>query len=232
MFLQVFRHSSLKSRSKMYSTSLLIKDKSNYDPSKVPNAELVHDHSLMHSYWNQEQSGTDIKGWSKEDIYNFHKLIVSQMEKRGMKHDSPLKTESHNAYEEGTSCSDTPCVTNSEGDDSQYTPPIAAKKNAQKVLDWRNKYGDEVNGMTAVGWGRARQLASGEKVSLDIVKRMAQFNRHRSNSKIDSKFKDSPWKDAGYVAWLGWGGTEGIEWAIKIARDSRQNDYSQPIRSS
>lgn len=28
--------------------------------------------------------------------------------------------------------------------------------------------------------------------------------------------KDEPWRDAGYVAWLGWGGTTGIEWAREI----------------
>jgi len=32
----------------------------------------------------------------------------------------------------------------------------------------------------------------------------------RANS---PEFKDTPWKDRGYVAWLGWGGTTGIEWA-------------------
>ena len=44
---------------------------------------------------------------------------------------------------------------------------------------------------------------------------MASFKRHQKNADIDPKFKGTPWKDAGYVAWLGWGGTSGIEWAIR-----------------
>lgn len=100
-----------------------------------------------------------------------------------------------------------------------YKPPQSAKNNAQKVLDWKEKYGDEVKGMTQVGWTRARQLASGQSVSAGIVKRMAQFNRHRKNASINPKYKDKPWKDAGYVAWLGWGGTSGIDWAMKISND-------------
>lgn len=97
-----------------------------------------------------------------------------------------------------------------------YQPPAGAKGNAQRVLRWREEHGDEVKGMTSVGWARARQLASGDPVSRETVARMSAFNRHRSNAKIDPKFKDEPWKDAGYVAWLGWGGTTGIDWARRI----------------
>lgn len=94
--------------------------------------------------------------------------------------------------------------------------PAAAKANAKKALDWRDEYGrDEVTAGTPVGWQRANQLAKGEKLSRDVISRMAQFNRHRKNSKIDPELKSTPWKDNGYVAWLIWGGDEGVDWAIK-----------------
>jgi len=94
--------------------------------------------------------------------------------------------------------------------------PQSAINNAKKVLAWRDKYGrNEVKGGTAVGWQRANQLANKENLSLSTVKRMAQFNRHRKNSEIDTKFKATPWKDRGYVAWLLWGGTSGVDWAIR-----------------
>jgi len=99
-----------------------------------------------------------------------------------------------------------------------YKPPKAAQRNAQKVINWKDEHGDEVKGMTSVGWRRARQLASGKTISIETVRRMAQFNRHRENAKIDPKFKGTPWKDRGYVAWLGWGGTEGIDWAIRTSK--------------
>lgn len=103
-----------------------------------------------------------------------------------------------------------------EAEETYNDYPAAAKSNAKKALDWRDEYGrDEVDAGTPVGWQRANQLAKGEKLSRDVVSRMAQFNRHRKNSKIADEFKATPWRDRGYVAWLIWGGDEGVDWAMK-----------------
>jgi len=91
--------------------------------------------------------------------------------------------------------------------------PQAASDNAQKVLNWRKRYGDEVNGMTAIGWRRANQLAKRQMISRQTIARMASFARHRKNAAVAPEYRGKAWKDAGHVAWLGWGGTEGIEWA-------------------
>ena len=99
--------------------------------------------------------------------------------------------------------------------DSYNDYPESASNNAKKVLRWRDEHGDEVKGMTAVGWTRANQLAKRENISRDTIARMASFKRHQKNAEIDPKFEGTPWKDAGYVAWLGWGGTSGVEWAIR-----------------
>lgn len=92
--------------------------------------------------------------------------------------------------------------------------PASASNNAKKVLRWKEEHGDEVKAMTQVGWARAHQLANKEPISYQIVKKMASFNRHRKNAEIDPKYKSEPWKDNGYVAWLGWGGTSGVNWAL------------------
>lgn len=98
--------------------------------------------------------------------------------------------------------------------------PSLAKSNAKKAIDWKEKYGrDVVTGGTEVGWARAHQLAKGESLSRDVVSRMAQFNRHRKNSKIDPKFKDEPWRDRGYIAWLIWGGDAGVDWAMNKMKE-------------
>jgi hypothetical protein len=114
--------------------------------------------------------------------------------------------------------------------------PAAAKKNAQKAIDWKEKYGrDEVDAGTPVGWARAHQLAKGENLSTDTVKRMSAFNRHRKNSSIKPELKETPWKDRGYVAWLIWGGDEGVDWAIEKSKEidamkeSKQMKYIKPI---
>ena len=102
--------------------------------------------------------------------------------------------------------------------------PAAAKANAKKALEWRDKYGrDEVDAGTPVGWARANQLAGGENISAETVKRMAAFNRHRKNSKISAEHKDTPWKDRGHVAWLIWGGDEGVDWAIEKSKELDEN---------
>ena len=94
--------------------------------------------------------------------------------------------------------------------------PQSASNNAKKALKWREEHGrDEVKGGTAVGWQRANQLAKREKISRETIGRMAAFKRHEKNSKVDPKFKSTPWKDKGYVAWLLWGGTSGVNWAIR-----------------
>lgn len=91
--------------------------------------------------------------------------------------------------------------------------PKSASENACKVIRWREEHGDEVEGMTRVGWTRANQLCKRENISRDTIARMASFKRHQKNAEISEEYKGTPWKDKGYVAWLGWGGTEGIEWA-------------------
>ena len=93
--------------------------------------------------------------------------------------------------------------------------PESASNNAKKVLRWKEEHGDEVKGMTPVGWRRANQLAKKERISRETIARMASFKRHQKNAEIDPKYKATPWKDNGYVAWLGWGGTSGVEWAIR-----------------
>lgn len=113
-------------------------------------------------------------------------------------------------------------------DAETFTVPEAARNNARKVLRWREEHGEDVKGMTAVGWRRARQLAEQGKVSRDVVAKMAQFARHRKNAAVAPEHKGEPWKDAGHVAWLGWGGTTGIEWAKGIM-ESERNDADDGV---
>jgi len=106
-----------------------------------------------------------------------------------------------------------------------YKPPSGAAKSAQKALDWKAKYGDEVKAMTKTGWHRANQLAKREELSYDTVKRMHSFfSRHKGNEEIADEKKDTPWKDNGYVSYLGWGGAAGRDWAKSIVNSQNQED--------
>jgi len=107
--------------------------------------------------------------------------------------------------------------------------PESAKNNACKAIRWKEEHGKEVKGMTQVGWIRANQLCSGEKISEETIARMSGFQRHKTNSEVGAENKSTPWKDSGYVAWLGWGGTSGIEWAERKLRSIRKDKMSKMV---
>ena len=102
--------------------------------------------------------------------------------------------------------------------------PVSASNNAKKALEWRDKYPSEIQGGTQIGWTRANQLADRRPISEETIARMASFARHRQNAEVSPDKKDKPWTDAGYVAWLIWGGTTGVNWATdKLERIRRQD---------
>lgn len=85
--------------------------------------------------------------------------------------------------------------------------PEAATNNAKRALKYKEENGSSCG--TEVGWTRARQLASREKISRDTIARMASFKRHQQN-------KDVPYDEGcGGIMWDAWGGDAGIEWAIR-----------------
>ena len=60
---------------------------------------------------------------------------------------------------------------------------------------------------------RATSLANGEAVSYETIKGMAAFfSRHEKN-------KSGGENDAGYIAWLLWGGDSGRAWASRVIRE-------------
>lgn len=93
--------------------------------------------------------------------------------------------------------------------------PESASNNAAKALRWIDEHKSEIRcNFTRVGLSRANQLKNKENLSWDTIGRMASFNRHKKNSVVSDNLKDTPWKDCGYLAWLLWGGTSGVNWAI------------------
>ena len=90
--------------------------------------------------------------------------------------------------------------------------PQSASNNAKRALKYRKESGNPRGCGTPVGWTRASQLANREALSERTVKRMASFNRHR-------QYKDVPYdKGCGGVMWDAWGGTSGIDWALKKSK--------------
>ncbi len=71
----------------------LLKDKENYDPSKVGTKVLLDDHRVTHTWWSAILKGDQIKGFSKEDVYNTHKLIAKEIVERGFEHNTLLPSQ-------------------------------------------------------------------------------------------------------------------------------------------
>tara|TARA_R110002033_G_scaffold44567_2_gene87407 strand:+ start:2793 stop:3461 length:669 start_codon:yes stop_codon:yes gene_type:complete len=85
--------------------------------------------------------------------------------------------------------------------------PEAATNNAKRAIKYKKENGSDCG--TIVGWTRAGQLARREKLSRDTIARMASFKRHQQH-------KDVPYDEGcGGIMWDAWGGTSGVEWAIR-----------------
>ena len=85
--------------------------------------------------------------------------------------------------------------------------PQSATNNAKRALKYKKENGSSCG--TSVGWARANQLANREALSRSTIARMASFKRHQQH-------KDVPYSEGcGGLMWDCWGGTSGIEWAIR-----------------
>ena len=92
---------------------------------------------------------------------------------------------------------------------ASYTDyPQGASNNAKRALAWVEKNGWGSCG-EATGKNRANQLAKREPISRDTIARMASFKRHQQH-------KDVPYSEGcGGLMWDAWGGTAGVNWAIR-----------------
>jgi hypothetical protein len=95
-----------------------------------------------------------------------------------------------------------------------YAPPKSVKDSASRALDWIRD-GMAGSGFTATGRARASQLARGEAVSYETLKRMKSFfSRHEVDKKaIGFSQGEKGFPSAGRVAWDAWGGDAGFAWA-------------------
>jgi hypothetical protein len=84
--------------------------------------------------------------------------------------------------------------------------PEAVKNNAQKGIDLNEKNGNKC--ATQTGKVRAQQLAQGEPVSLETVKRMASYL-----SRAEEYYDESDMNACGTISYLLWGGKAGLRWA-------------------
>lgn len=87
--------------------------------------------------------------------------------------------------------------------------PEGVKSNAKKVLDWTEKNGWGSCG-TNVGKVRANQLANGEPISVETIKRMYSYlSRHSVDLESSTSYSDG----CGLLMYDSWGGKAALRWA-------------------
>ena len=92
--------------------------------------------------------------------------------------------------------------------------PDTAKAAARRALRHREKNGSKCG--TAVGWERANQISSGEKLSLKTIKRTFSF-LSRAETYNQGKFQDEDGKEiCGSVMYAAWGGTSMRSWCSGV----------------
>ena len=102
-------------------------------------------------------------------------------------------------------------------EDSFNDYPESASNNARRAIEYKEENDSDCG--TMVGWVRARQLANREKISWETIGRMASFKRHQQH-------KDVPYSEGcGGLMWDAWGGTSGIEWAIRKMEQKNNAEF-------
>mgnify|MGYP003336935001 FL=1 len=104
--------------------------------------------------------------------------------------------------------------------DSYSDYPDSVKNNAKNVLDWTEENGWGSCG-TDVGKQRANQLAKGEPISFETIKRMYSYlSRHEADLDSSKGYEDG----CGKLMYDAWGGKTALSWAeAKIKSIERQS---------
>lgn len=91
----------------------------------------------------------------------------------------------------------------------------AVRSNAKRALEWVDKNGWGSCG-TPVGKLRANQLAKGEPISIDTIKRMYSFlSRHEGDLQSSTAYGDG----CGKLMYDAWGGKSGLRWSRNKLRE-------------
>ena len=121
-----------------------------------------------------------------------------------------------------------------------FKPPKAVADKAEKGLKYRRQSGkgglsSQEAGKSGIGSGvqRAVNLKNRNNLTPETIKMMRGFfSRHEKNKSIAPKNKQTPWEDAGHVAWLLWGGDPGKKWVDKILKQMEEADMKEKQEKS
>lgn len=100
-------------------------------------------------------------------------------------------------------------------EEESFVPPQGVADAAARGLELRKEFG---RGGTEVGVARARDLSNRRPVSAETIGRMASFFARHGGQDAGKPPAAGEEPDAGYIAWLLWGGDAGERWASTIRK--------------
>ena len=193
-------------------------DKSNNYGMNLPEGSWVGMFKITDDkLWNDYVKTGKVQGFSIEGLFG-HQLVHASQEI-----DLDKNIEDLTEWEANTFLSQLKALIRKDKrfkskqriDMESYSYPDGVKNNAKRALEWADKNGWGSCG-TPVGKQRANQLAKGEPISVDTIKRMHSFiARHEGSLDVSKSYSDGCAKlmiDA-------WGGLAGGRWAKSKLRE-------------
>jgi HK97 family phage prohead protease len=109
-----------------------------------------------------------------------------------------------------------------------YKPNKGMQEEAERAIRWVEEGRD---GGTRIGKIRARQIARGENLSEDTVKRMYSFFSRQESVKDAEGFEpgEDGYPSPGRVAWGLWGGDPGYSWSKNIVEQLKNRGFNMNL---
>jgi HK97 family phage prohead protease len=109
-----------------------------------------------------------------------------------------------------------------------YKPNKGMQEEAERAIRWVE---DGRKGGTRIGKIRARQIARGENLSEDTVKRMYSFFSRQESVKDAEGFEpgEDGYPSPGRVAWGLWGGDPGYSWSKNIVEQLKNRGFNMNL---
>ena len=188
-------------------------DKSNVYGLKVPEGTWMGMFKVAdEKIWKDYVKTGKVKGFSIEGLFE-HKLVEASKEDILLKDINELSEVEANvvlSYIKNTIKKDSRYKGGKRIDMESYSDyPDGVKGNAKRVLEYVDKNGWGSCG-TPVGKQRASQLAKGEPISVDTIKRMYSFlSRHEKDLETSTAYGDG----CGKLMYDAWGGKAALGWS-------------------
>ena len=188
-------------------------DKSNNFGLNVPEGSWLGIFKITDDkIWNDYVKTGKVKGFSIEGLFS-HKLVKASAETIMDKNIEDLNEEEAAMFLSMIKAlikKDNRYATKKRIEMESYSDyGSAVRSNAKRALAWAEKNGWGSCG-TPVGKQRANQLAKGEPISIDTIKRMHSFlSRHEGDLQSSTAYGDG----CGKLMYDAWGGKSGLRWS-------------------